>query len=237
MYRRLSLCLLVSCLAFAADPPASLTTLTALKADAQQKTQAWENLSKALESKIATLLPCDAKITASIDEVSRASDARLIALETYFEQAATVAARATQRADESAKDSNSEFLKTELAETSEQRAGIETELAPLSIASTARPELAGSESALRNIGGLVDKRTLAVNKQMALEVPRQEGLTNLAAIYQAREAAIKELGVAYGAEASSWHAYYTARYARAKAECVAITPLSAKAGADSGKKR
>jgi hypothetical protein len=220
MRRLLFLCLVSSGLALAADP----STLAPLKSDVEQKTKTWESLAKSLEPKIATLLPCDTNVIASIDEVSRASDARLSAFEAYFEQAATVALHATQRAEESAKDTNTELLKTELSETAERRAGIESQLAPLSTAATTRQELAPAEAALRNVAGIVDKGTLVVNKQMALEVPRQDGARNLTAIYQARETALQELSSAHADEASAWRAYYSARLARAKAECSAVTP-------------
>jgi len=207
-------------LILAADP----STLATLKSEVEQRTKTWEFLAKGLEPRIATLLPCDTRVIASIDGVRRASDARLSALQAYFEQAATIAAQAMQRAEESSKDSTTEFLKTELAETAEERAGIETQLSPLSTVAKARRDLAPAESDLRQIAVILDQRTLDVNKQMALEAPRQEGARNLTVIYKDRQAAFKELSAAYADEAAAWRAYYSARLARANAECWAVNP-------------
>src|SRR5580700_4572960 len=59
-------------------------TLEPLRQAADKATADWESVAKGLEQKIATLLPCDPKSRAAVEEVSHASDARLSALTAYL---------------------------------------------------------------------------------------------------------------------------------------------------------
>ena len=64
------------------------TRSNALRQTADKAAADWESLAKGLEQKIATLLPCDPKSRAAVEEVSHASDARLSALSAYLKAAA-----------------------------------------------------------------------------------------------------------------------------------------------------
>src|SRR5580704_2277860 len=66
-------------------------SLDGLRQTADKAAAAWESLAKGLEQKIATLLPCDPKSRAAVEEVSHASDARLAALGAYVKAAAAAA--------------------------------------------------------------------------------------------------------------------------------------------------
>src|SRR5271157_3343354 len=83
MYRLLFSTMLAAALLPAQDVPAP-PSLTTLRQSAEQKTQAWAMLAKALEARIRGMLPCDPKIAAAVEEVSRASEARLGAFGAYF---------------------------------------------------------------------------------------------------------------------------------------------------------
>src|SRR2546423_979791 len=106
-----------------------------LQQTAEQKTQAWESLSKSLEARIRVLLPCDAKIVAAVQDASQASDARLAAYYAYYQAVAKVTADAAQTArsllDSETKagaDSVEAFVDTERAETTEERAAMESQI-------------------------------------------------------------------------------------------------------------
>jgi len=73
--------LFVSSIALAQQQPDSLT---ALQQAAEQRTSEWDGLARTLEGKIARMLPCDARVRTTIEEVNRASDARLAALGKYL---------------------------------------------------------------------------------------------------------------------------------------------------------
>src|ERR1700681_4863577 len=98
MYRVTLYTIFASALLSAQDTRAP-GSLPALRQSAEQKTQTWDTLAKALETKIRGMLPCDPKIGAAVEEVSHASDARLTAFDQYFRAVlAETSARATQAA-------------------------------------------------------------------------------------------------------------------------------------------
>src|SRR4051794_36016523 len=60
------------------------SSLPALQQSVSQRTAEWNTLATNLEQRIARLLPCDLQARAAIDEVSRASEARSVALTSYW---------------------------------------------------------------------------------------------------------------------------------------------------------
>src|SRR6185295_4769834 len=62
----------------------SPSSLPALQQSVAQRTSEWNTLATNLELRIARLLPCDPQARAAIDEVSRASEARSVALTSYW---------------------------------------------------------------------------------------------------------------------------------------------------------
>src|SRR5580698_4019466 len=126
MIRSVSLFLLLA-VARAADGQ----SVDTLREAAEKATVDWAALAKGLEQKIATLLPCDPKSRAAVEEVSRASDARLSALSAYT-KAAAAAARADAEAAKRALAEQSAISggwNTESAEANQQRAAIESQVA------------------------------------------------------------------------------------------------------------
>src|SRR5579862_4783440 len=67
---------------FAQDSTAN--SLATLQENAAKQTMEWSMLATNLELRVARLLPCDARVRTSVEEVSRASDARTVALTTYW---------------------------------------------------------------------------------------------------------------------------------------------------------
>ena len=207
-------------------PPASLL---ALRQSAEQKTQAWDTLAKTLETKIRGMLPCDPKIAAAVDEVSHASDARLTAFDQYFRAVvAETSARATQatRLLNLQTSAGSGFLQTEHAEGVEERAGTENQISQLAANMTRQQQLSDSQSALRAVAALTDRRNLVMAQESARGDSLIESLRALALRSQAAETAMKALAAAHASEAERWRAYYTARVDRVQAECTAINPAA-----------
>src|SRR5580698_8102411 len=62
--------------------------LDSLRQTADKAAADWAALAKGLDQKIETLLPCDPKSRAAVEEVSRASDVRLSALSAFLKAAA-----------------------------------------------------------------------------------------------------------------------------------------------------
>jgi hypothetical protein len=62
-------------------------SLAAMQQSASQRSVEWNALAANLEQRVARLLPCDPQARAAIEETSRASDARTIALTGYWTMA------------------------------------------------------------------------------------------------------------------------------------------------------
>src|SRR5206468_11338797 len=65
-----------------AQEPAN--ALAGFEQNAAKRTSEWTALANSLEQRVTRLLPCDPKVRSAIDEVNRASEARTIALTTYW---------------------------------------------------------------------------------------------------------------------------------------------------------
>src|SRR5580692_3102409 len=96
MIRSASLLIALALCANAQDKP--VDSLDALRQTADKTAADWEALAKGLDQKIETLLPCDPKSRAAVEEVSRASDVRLSALSAYLKTSAAAARADTDAA-------------------------------------------------------------------------------------------------------------------------------------------
>src|SRR5882672_3557372 len=65
-----------------AQEPAN--ALTSFQQNAAKRSAEWNTLAANLEQRVARLLPCDRLIRSAVDEVGRASEARIVALTTYW---------------------------------------------------------------------------------------------------------------------------------------------------------
>jgi hypothetical protein len=205
-------------------------SLTALRQSAEHETQTWDTLAKSLETRIRGMLPCDPKIGAAVEEVNRASEARLSAFDKYFSAVLDLTmARSAQASHllESQNKTGNGFLETEHAEGVEERAGTENQISQLEVNTGRKADLSESVSALRAVAALTDRRNLVMAQQSASGESLNESLRALATQTQAAEDAIKALGAAHANEAVRWRAYYVARLARVQAECTAINPTAA----------
>ena len=202
-------------------PPAAVDTRPALEQVAEKRSAEWDALSKALEGKIARMLPCDARVRASLEEVSRASEARLSAISRYLEAAAAQAKNDAENArkalaleDAAIKDSE-----TDRVEAEQQRAAIDGQLADLAESAKRRQALDDARNKLNEIRARVEQDIARARDESDKRTALRASLQQLAAGYEARRAAIAAELSALASEAARWSEYYTARLARAQTEC------------------
>ena len=204
-----------------AQPPAD--PLIALQHTVEKKTAEWDALAKTLESKLARMLPCDPRVRSTIEEVNRASDARLAALSQYLQGAAAQARAGAQKVEQAVamQQITAREMETEGAEAEQERIAIDAQLADLAESLRRQAQLSDVHKALETIAGLVRQRASTV-QQETQRAALTAALTDLAAAQQAREKAIQAEIAATAAEASRWNDYYAARIARSQTECSII---------------
>lgn len=200
--------------------------LDTLRQAADKTAAGWASLAKGLEPKISTLLPCDPKSRAAVEEVSRASDARLTALSAYL-KAAVAAARADTGAAKkvlAAQAALSGGWNTESAEADQERASIEAHVADLKESMRKRGSLAAAEQVLTEIAAMVKDRGQKAAEQATRKDSLNALLGELVVAYQSRQSALENESTGLDAESAKWKAYYSARVSRAITECTIINP-------------
>jgi hypothetical protein len=197
-----------------------------LRNSADKAAADWEALAKGLETKISTLLPCDPKSRAAVEEVSHASDARLAALSAYLKAEAVHAKADTEAAKKvlAVQASLSGGWNTERAEALQQQVAIEAQLANLKESMRKRGSLSAAEQVLNEIDGLVKQRAAKAEDQAGRGESIDGLLGDLVVAYQSRQTALENENEALAAEIAKWNAYYAARISRAITECTIINP-------------
>jgi chromosome segregation ATPase len=211
-------------LAQQAAAPAPADSLAPREAVADQRTTEWETLAKALDGKVARMLPCDPRVRSAIEEVSRASEARMAALSDYLRAAAAQTGTEAQRARAAVADEDAgiQAVTTERAEAEQRRAAIDAQLADLKDSDKRRPSLDPAAAKLGEIDGMARARVAQLDQEIARRSSLRASLDGLAASYEARAKAMEAETAALSDESTRWLEYYAARVARAGTEC-AIT--------------
>jgi hypothetical protein len=214
--------------ALSAQGPAA-NSPAALQDSAAKRTAEWTILESNLELRLARLLPCDARVRAAIEEVSRATDARAVARTSYW---TTISLRSKAQI---------EAIRGLLAEEegragdwSKDRADAQVDVA------TTTAQAASLGPGIRQLPALAAlQKNLEAIAQMyrVLEAQSQERANNMGQLVsdlrellkasEARQAAIEDQLKAVGTESQLWSAYYTARQARAEVECSITSPAQA----------
>ncbi len=195
--------------------------LAALQKTAEAKTAEWDGLARTLESKLVRMLPCDARVRTSIEEVSRASDARIAALSQYLEAAAAQTAANGKMIAQAiaAQEAMGREIESERAEADQVRIAIDAQLADLSDSLKRRATLSEAHKTLGSIAAMVQQRVADAQQQGARRTALLTALRELEAANQAEEKAIRTEISALILENTRWTEYYTARIARAQTEC------------------
>jgi ABC-type transporter Mla subunit MlaD len=209
-------------------PPA----LATLRQAAEKSAAEWDTLAGGLETRIARLLPCDPRVFSAIEEVSRASQARLTTFRQYLEAAAGAAkddADAVQRFV-GYLDTLAPELNTERAEAEQVRVAIDAQFKELSESVSRRKSLEDAQKALARLAGVVRQRVTQTEEDAGRVELLKASLAELGAQYQARQKALETEVSASASEAERWSEYYFARTARSQTECTitnaAVAPAS-----------
>lgn len=212
------------------DKPDSLAVLR----QAAEKTAAdWEALAQGLDKKIEHLLPCDPAGKAAVEEVSRASAARLAALSAYVKAEAAAAGERTEAAKRvlAAQASLGGAWAAERAESDQEHTAIEAQIADLKESMRKRAALNGAEQTLIELSRMAAERSAKSDAQAARKDTINALLGDLIAADQQRQAALDKEASLVDLEAARWSLYYAARVTRAATECAIIN------GATPAKKR
>ncbi len=204
--------------------------LSVLRQSAGKAAAAWQALAKGLEPKIAHLLPCDPVARAAVEEVSRASDARLSALSAYLNAAAAQAKSDTDSAKRvlAAQAALAGGWNTERAEADQQRAAVEAQAADLKESMRKRGSLAGAEQVLVELARQLKDRAAKADEQSGRRDAIAGLLGGMVVAYQDRQAALENESALLEIESSKWSAYYTARLSRSSTECAITNPAAAR---------
>lgn len=198
-------------------------SLEAPRQAAQKKAAEWEALANNLEPRVARMLPCDPRVQAAIAEVSRASEARLVALAQYLRAAAAKAKEDSDAANALAakQEARAADVEAERTEAELERAGIDVQITGLTGA-TQRAALTGPVKTLSDIVALTGQRAALAQGEANRRSALAGQLKELVAASEARHTALQNETSALAAETARWSEYYTARLVRAQLEC-AIT--------------
>ena len=213
----------------AQDKPAqdkSAGLFPSLQQNVEKRTSEWDALANSLEGRIGRLLPCDQRVRGAIDEVSRASEARIVALTEYW--LAVSAASKTQteavRRLMAQEEASAADRKTDQADAEQEKVAVNAQLTDLGESAKRLPSLAAAQKALEALAqSSARMATLAAERGQTAERLSQE-LRDLLAATQARQTAIENAMKALAAEGLRWSGYYASREARAQTECTITNP-------------
>lgn len=188
---------------------------------AAKRTAEWESLAKALDAKIARMLPCDPRAKGAIEEVSRASEARMAALSQVLKMSLAQGTADTERVRLAlaAEDASLHEVEIERADSEQERVAVDGQLADLTASVKRREGLEEALKKLTDISAITTSRVKDADDLFQLRATLDISLRDLLAAGHARQTAIQNEQAALAAEASRWTDYYAARLARAQTEC------------------
>jgi chromosome segregation ATPase len=186
----------------------------------------WTTLSQRMEARLARLLPCDPQARDTIDEVNRASQARMTAIAQYLQAAAAKAKDETEAAkrllDKQA--AMAADFEVDITEARQERAALENQTDTLNASLKQRASLADAQKALAGIVEGARRRAAQAADRSGRVQELGATLRELVAMHEARQAALEAELSALATEDVRWGTYYAARMARAQAECTITNP-------------
>jgi chromosome segregation ATPase len=235
-------CVWIAAAGVATAQDSSPNSLTTLQQDAAKRSSEWSTLATNLEQRLARLLPCDPRIRTSIDEASRASNARITALTAYW---TAVSEKSRQQIEAIQKllaqgQSQAPEWSTYREEAEQHRAAVDAQNAVLAANAKQVPALAGAQKMLDAIAQSTQQMMSRAQDQQTTAAQLTDELRNLLKASQDRQTAIDQQLKSINTEGTRWSAYYVAREARAQTECAITNPAAAPArpaGGGQGKKK
>ena len=205
------------------------SSLAALQQSASQRTAEWNTLATNLDQRVARLLPCDSQARAAIDEVSRASEARSVALTSYW-TVASLQSKTQINAIRGLLSQEEERVGDWVVEASQAQADAgfaKAQGAILAISAPKMPAMANPRKDLEAIAEQYNLLEKQAQERAAAHGRLVDDLRELLNASQSRQVAIDERVRTVSAEGQRWSAYYAARQARAQTECLLINPAAA----------
>jgi chromosome segregation ATPase len=218
---RRTLLLGMCCAALAAAQPADGDPLAALSQAAQRAEEEWWRLAQDLDARVARMLPCDARAVTAIEDVRKASEARLAALAQYLQAEIAAAQRDTETARGvlTAEREAQAAISLERTDIEQERAGIESQIINLTESARQRASLGAALDQLKQIQGMLRQRADWAAQDFASGDETVRLLGGVVTALETREAALRQQAMAFGVERARWDAYYNERLARARMEC------------------
>ena len=202
-----------------AQEPAN--ALTSFQQNAAKRSAEWSTLAANLEQRVARLLPCDPRIRSAVEEVSRASEARIVALTTYW---MAVSGKSKNQMDAirrlmTQEEARKDEWTNDRIEAEQERSAVAEKNGFLAVSANRLPALAGAQQALT--------ATAQAMRQIEMQIQERETtgdqfvgeLRDLLTASQAKQSAIEAQLKYISAEGTRWSAYYAARLSRAQTEC------------------
>ncbi len=195
--------------------------LSALYDSAQQSEVKWLELAGALDGKLARMLPCDTRVTQSIEEVRTASTQRLADLNRYMSALSDAAAADAQHMTELSNQIEGllDVSVEEAADTEQERSAVDEMVTMLTASAQRQRSLGPALEALKKIQQSVAVRSDLATEETDTASTLRTAIATLGQIYQQRETALADERRALEAERAQWTTYYTTRLSRAQLEC------------------
>ena len=203
--------------ASAAAQSKPLDPLFGLRDKAEKSAAAWQTLADGLDAKTSRMLPCDPKLKAAVEEVSRASEARMTALIEYLREASVRARQESEAAGKSLSevDALSAQIGAETTDANQFRSGLDAQMSILAEGAKRRASLVEPWRELQEISKNAAGLAGIGAQQDALRAALNERVTAA----QARQTALQVELNAATTEAARWSTYYAARLSRTQLEC------------------
>lgn len=213
----------LSAAATAADEKTN--SLTALQQDVEKKSADWNTQATGLEKRLSQLLPCDARVKTAIDDVNRASAARIASLTSYL-QAVNANVKNEIEIVKGLQNGNvaAAEWQSRVTEIQQEEAALNERASALGESAKRRASLTEPQKNLIEIVELRKQLAGNADQRKAQSAALASLLQNLLEADQARAAALDAELKAVAAEGGQWSSYYAARTTRAQAECSVINP-------------
>jgi len=209
--------------------------LAALEQTAQKRHGEWEALAKDMNERMARILPCDPRSAAALAEVSRASEARLAALNDYLRAvtAKALGETAAIRNLLTAEDRSALEASLERNDAAQEQTSVDVQADALAQSVKQRASLGAPQKLLQQIAATIRQRADSAEQYAKTAEAATASLRDLVVKFEARDAALREEFAAFETERARWNGYYAARRGRAQMECT-ITQIGTSIGTSIG---
>ena len=211
---------LATAVASRAQAPAD--ALSGFQQNAEKRTAEWTTLAVNLEQRVTRLLPCDPRVRGAIEETSRASEARIAALTTYWMGAAGKSRSQLEsiRRLAAQEEARKEEWTGERAHAEEERKAVTEQTGFLAVSASRLPALADAQKSLTATSEILRQIETRIQTRESVGNELLGEMRDLLKTSQIRQDNIEAHLKFISTEGARWNAYYDARLKRAQTECV-----------------